>query len=636
MFRKRTEEPVEDEFLPVPAKLPPIEGLDEQDEYAQKRRPRTWLWTLLAGLGVALLLIYVLVLGALGVYDGLKDRAIENQQIAREHYQLGLARLEEQDYELAIAEFELALRYDSNLHEAQSRLQEAKELAQAQVTPTSETRQGAAALLYRQAVAHYEKGALTQAVAVLDELRGLDPDFQRETVETMLTTAHYQLGLNAVRLDQMEEADGHFKEVLAVDPEHKNAQDQLNLLNLYTAALNNWKRDWSATIQALKGLYALAPDYKDVQIRLLDAYGFRAEANAAKGDWCRAAEDYAAAVEVFPRETIVDKRDEAQIHCQATAEAPTPTPTLQATAKPTARATESPHSTPTSTASAATAGKGRIAFASYDTVRQRHDVYVVELAQGTATLVQQNASQPAWAPSGTDSVRLAFRNLDPSHLGLSVLDLHSNEIDELTAHVEDSTPSWSPDLKQIVFASNKHGDRKWRIYVISPAEVRGEGVYWVFGRMPAWSPAPAGSSTDGTGFARIAYHGCDEHGDNCGLWIMQPGGAALARLTTDASDTAPAWSPDGSQVAFISARTGNWELYVVDAATGQETRLTDHPAADVAPTWSPDGKRIAFLSDRSGGWAVHVLDVQSVQVQEIIATGDAYPDPVSEKLSWMP
>jgi tetratricopeptide (TPR) repeat protein len=628
MFGRKKQE-AGPELLAVPAILPPVEGLDKQDEYAPGRRPRTWLWTLVAALGVGLLVTYVVVLGALGIYDGLKDRAIENQQIAREHYELGLAQLEAGNYELAIGEFDLALRHDSRLSAARVRLREAKELSKAQGTPTSETRQDAAELLYRQAVAHYESGNLEQAVMVLDELRGLDADFQHDNVQTMLTTAHYQLGLNAVIQDRMDDAATHFEAVLALDSTYKDAQNQLNLVHLYTAALNHWGVDWSATVQALKGLYTLAPDYKDVRMRLHDAYGFMAQGYAAAGDWCQAADQYAAAVQILPSEDAVDQRDDARLRCQATAEAPTAAPTSQVVARPTARPSATPQAgaTPeasvTPAASAAAVNKGRIAFSSFDALRKTNDVYVVDLAQGAARLVQENASQPAFSPNGG---RLAFRNLDPSHLGLGIADLRGTALAELTDHVEDSVPDWSPDGTQIVFASNKHGDRKWRLYAISPGEVRGEGEEWAFGQMPDWS-------RDGS---LIAYHGCDERGDNCGIWVIKPGGFSPARLTSNANDTAPAWSPDGSRLAFISTRAGNWELYLIDVASGKETRLTDNPAADVAPAWSPDGKQLAFLSNRGGGWAVYVLEIKTGQAQEIIATGDPYPDPASERLSWTP
>ncbi|MGD8473584.1 MAG: DPP IV N-terminal domain-containing protein [Anaerolineae bacterium] len=621
MFRRKKRPDLTD--LPPLDELPELEPMDEQADAAQPHRPRIWLWTLIAALIVVLLVVYVLVLGGKGVYDGLRDRALESRRFAQEHYELGVAQLEAGQYELAIAELELALRHDSSLVDARTRLQEAIELVQAQGTPTSETRQDAARLLYAQAVDLYEAGDLALAVAMLDELRGLDADYQRENVDTMLSKAHYQLGLNAVAENRLGDAISHFEAVLAINPADEDAQDQLNLADLYAAALSNWERDWSATIQALKGLYALAPDYKDVESRLRDAYVLRAEAAAENEDWCQAGDDYASAVEILPVERMVDLRDDAQIRCQATAEAPPPTPTSRATATPATREPASPEATPEPTVPAAALGEGRIAFASFDAARQRHDIYVIDLAQGDARLLRANAIQPAYSPNGR---QLAFQNTDPQHLGLGILNLSSNTLGEVTAHDEDSFPTWSPEADQLVFASDKHGDRRWRVYVISPYEVRGEGEEWVMGEEPDWS-------SDGS---RIAYHGCDEQGGNCGIWVMQPGGFNGASLTSDASDTAPAWSPDGTQVAFASTRADNWELYLVDIATGQETRLTDHPACDHAPEWSPDGKQLAFLSNREGVWAVYILDIKSGQVQELIATGDAYPDPFAQTLSWTP
>jgi Tol biopolymer transport system component len=58
----------------------------------------------------------------------------------------------------------------------------------------------------------------------------------------------------------------------------------------------------------------------------------------------------------------------------------------------------------------------------------------------------------------------------------------------------------------------------------------------------------------------------------------------------------PAWSPDGSKIAFVSDRDGNYEIYVMDANGGNPQRLTFDASYDANPSWSSDGKKIAFTS----------------------------------------
>lgn len=650
MFRKRKKQGTGLSPIPVPAKLPPLKETEPRDPAVGRRFPRSWLWAFVAAWAVVLLVLFVAVLGVRGIYDGMKERTIANRQIAQQHFDLGLAHLEAGEYELAIAEFELAGRRDPNFPDLKRLLRQAEELAQSQALPTSETRLDAAATLYEEATAQYKSGNLDEVVAALEELRGLDADFQRQNVETMLSTARYQLGLNAVREDRLDDAEKRFQAVLELQADatiQKNAQEQLNLLSLYKAALSHWGQDWSAAIQTLKGLYALTPDYKDVRTRLHDAYLLHGQEYADRGEWCPAAEEYAAAVEVFPLEETVDRRDDAVIQCQIASAAPTPaaTPAALATARPgagpptagaTARATQA---TPTRSLPALSVGTGRIVYPVFDADLRRLDLYQVDLPAGTTSLLRENATQPDYGPGGK---RLAFRNLHPSYLGIGIVDAAGN-LSEVTAHAEDSAPTWSPDASQIVFASDKEGDRKWRLYVISPGEVRGEGRVWGLGQMPAWSPGDATT-------ARIAYRGCDERGDKCGLWTMEAGGFGQTPLTTDPNDTAPSWSPvapeggTGSrQLAFISTRAGNWEVYVVELAKDSWTaegrqvrRMSNHPATDVAPVWSPDGKRLAFLSNRDGSWGLYVLDVRSGQVQRIVAAGDPYPDPIGLRLAWIP
>jgi TolB protein len=104
---------------------------------------------------------------------------------------------------------------------------------------------------------------------------------------------------------------------------------------------------------------------------------------------------------------------------------------------------------------------------------------------------------------------------------------------------------------------------------------------------PHWSP-------DGT---RLVYQ--SNRTGNSEIYIMNADGTGAVRLTDHpAVDENPAWSPDGTRIAFRSYRDGNAEIYSM-AIDGSDLRnLTRHPADDIHPYWSPDGSRILFNSNR--------------------------------------
>ena len=88
----------------------------------------------------------------------------------------------------------------------------------------------------------------------------------------------------------------------------------------------------------------------------------------------------------------------------------------------------------------------------------------------------------------------------------------------------------------------------------------------------------------------------------------------LAQFTKLSADTAsasdPAFSPDGSRVAFVSLRDGNAEIYVMNADGSGSTRLTNDPLSDGRPSFTPDAQTIVFHSSRTAGkqqiWSVNV------------------------------
>jgi Tol biopolymer transport system component len=63
----------------------------------------------------------------------------------------------------------------------------------------------------------------------------------------------------------------------------------------------------------------------------------------------------------------------------------------------------------------------------------------------------------------------------------------------------------------------------------------------------------------------------------------------------------PAWSPDGTHIAFSSHDASTQDIYIMPASGGSATRLTDGKGKNDAPAWSPDGKWITFQSDRKDG-----------------------------------
>ena len=114
---------------------------------------------------------------------------------------------------------------------------------------------------------------------------------------------------------------------------------------------------------------------------------------------------------------------------------------------------------------------------------------------------------------------------------------------------------------------------------------------------PAWSP-------DGR---RIAFE-TNRTGD-LDVYVMNADGSGAARLTgNSADDVDPAWSANGSEIAFSSDRDGNEEIYVMNADGSGVTRLTNNSRPDRSPAWSPDGRRIAFGSRTNFNIDVYVMN----------------------------
>ncbi|PYN27543.1 MAG: hypothetical protein DMD99_01960, partial [Candidatus Rokuibacteriota bacterium] len=93
----------------------------------------------------------------------------------------------------------------------------------------------------------------------------------------------------------------------------------------------------------------------------------------------------------------------------------------------------------------------------------------------------------------------------------------------------------------------------------------------------------------------------DEYLSN--IWIVDAAGGEPRRFTAGPRrDTEPRWSPDGTQLAFLSERAPRekLQLYVMPADGGEPARLTTLENGVASVTWSPDGRRLAFVSPVGG------------------------------------
>ena len=211
---------------------------------------------------------------------------------------------------------------------------------------------------------------------------------------------------------------------------------------------------------------------------------------------------------------------------------------------------------------------------------------------------------------------------EPKQLYLANFD--GGELQQITNNKSiNMSPSWSPDGTKVTFTSFKDG--KAEIYAYS----------LISGKTGRLTRSPGNNSganwhPDGR---TIAFSGSTEGKTAIYTMSSLDGSKRSLFISGSGLEVEPAYSPEGSSIAFASGRFGNPHLFVRELKSGKDVRITFAGWYNSSPTWRPDGKKIAFAGyDREiDRYDVFVVNPDGRQMERLtLDQGD------NEKPSWSP
>jgi tetratricopeptide (TPR) repeat protein/pSer/pThr/pTyr-binding forkhead associated (FHA) protein len=583
---------------------------------------------------------------AMAIYDDLAQRAPED---ARPEIGRAWVLILDEQAAQALGHAQRAMELDPTSSAA------AAVLARAYI----ETGDDARALDVAQEAVELDAGS-AQAHAALAEAYMVNGQLQEAVDEADLALVQDINNADAHRIrgwlyhvvdNDMGRAAGELQAAAGLEPELWIRRHELGVLLLevedYTTALMAFQdalgiRPKAVTYTAIGQVYYELGQYDQARASLQQALSVGAEdahthallaATYANLGRCDDAEThYEQALDMDPANPVAL---EAQGICQGTRPSPTPSATTVAPSTPVPAPTTATAPAPAGASPRPAALSGRIAFPVWDAQKGKYDTFVSNVDGSGRYLAVGEMHQPAFSPDGD---WLAVNGERSEHMNLFILRPDGSDLHEITEHIEDALPSWSPDGRGLVFSSTRHGDKQSRVYVIDEvpfAGGRAQGRPLNFGPDDVRGEFPAWTADD-----RIVYKGCDLTVEpaRCGMYIMTSAAGAhpTTQLSEIADDTAPA--AYGSRIAFMSNRDGNWELYIMNDDGSGVRRLTNNAANDGLPTWSPDGRTIAFVSDQGGPWAVWAISPDGSNRRKLFDVGGrglAF-DWQHERISWGP
>ncbi len=240
-------------------------------------------------------------------------------------------------------------------------------------------------------------------------------------------------------------------------------------------------------------------------------------------------------------------------------------------------------------------------------------VFVIR-ADGTGEIQLTTSPEDKNHPHWLDSKTIFFSQTEGEKSRMFAIDSDGKHL-RVIGEVPGRNPVPSPDDKQVIYMVGPWTATRFVLSGLhneTPRELtNGSSTTWT----PAWSP-------DGK---EVAFTRRDDGWLN--VWIMNADGSSSKQISHVPHDEGqaqvPAWSSDGKRLA-VQVNGGSKDrpsahIWMVDLASGSARKLGEHEEVyvDETPSWFPDGKRIAFQSNRTGQMEIWVMDADGGHQREI-------------------